>query len=204
MYTRKSGFGKFKDKIESGENFAYSSYADEEVSLIKGENSQVSDKVGKKLLEALLYGGDKYYYGISSEGEGLNYLMGQIKGNKDNIYIDDSNNISDEEFCSSFDKSAYVICDRFAASDSFPFEINKLIPLPNNFEQSWEDKGDDYEQILKEYVSTLNNETFFVAAGPISKILIHKMHEANPNNQYIDVGSAMDEYVYESRSLLAA
>jgi hypothetical protein len=47
-----------------------------------------------------------------------------------------------------------------------------------------------------DYTSQVENKTFFVSAGPVSEILIHKMYSSNPNNQYIDVGSSIDEFVH--------
>ena len=42
----------------------------------------------------------------------------------------------------------------------------------------------------------IENQTFFVSAGPVSEILIDRMYKANPNNQYIDVGSSLDEFTH--------
>ena len=41
-----------------------------------------------------------------------------------------------------------------------------------------------------------NDTLFFISAGPLSEVLIDELYSENPNNRYIDVGSAIDEYVH--------
>jgi hypothetical protein len=41
---------------------------------------------------------------------------------------------------------------------------------------------------------------FFIAAGPVGKVFIHRMYQANPDNVYCDVGSALDLFTKGSVS----
>ena len=56
--------------------------------------------------------------------------------------------------------------------------------------------NEEYVKELLEYITQVENQTFFVSAGPVSEILIHRMYVANPNNQYVDVGSSIDEFTH--------
>ena len=71
-----------------------------------------------------------------------------------------------------------------------------MFPFPDNCVDYWEVHGDSYIKALLEYTTQVTNKTFFVSAGPVSEILIHKMFVSNPNNQYVDVGSSIDEFVH--------
>jgi len=53
---------------------------------------------------------------------------------------------------------------------------------------------------LKGYVKNTQDELFFFAAGPISEIMIDVLYKTNPNNQYIDVGSSIDEFVHGKKT----
>jgi hypothetical protein len=216
MEKFKSDFINFTNKIKSGENFAYARYADGEVLLIRGasigQNSQAYQvdkwnapnhmtQVGIKLLESLKHTEDNYYYAIASDDiNDHNYLMERIFVKKSNITFANlwinSNYQMMKEFYNSFEKSAYVICNENASVNGFPFKVNEIIPFPINCVEYWETYGESYENELKKYVKQFTDQTIFVSAGPVSEILIDVMYKSNPNNQYIDVGSSMDEFVH--------
>lgn len=211
-----SDFDYFTDLIRKGTPFAYGRYADGEVALMNGapigHNSQafMVDRwtspngltiVGKALLETLEHTEPNYYYAISSHTDNINdynFLRERIKTDNitfANLWIN-ANYQKMKEFYQTLDKSVYIICNHKANKDNFPFKVNELFPFPDDCIKYWEDYGDDYIQQLGDYISQINGETFFVSAGPVSEILIHNMYKINPNNQYIDVGSSIDEFVH--------
>jgi hypothetical protein len=100
------------------------------------------------------------------------------------------------EFYNSLDKSVYLICNQKSQKNNFPFTVNEIFPFPDDCISYWEQNGDVYISEIVDYVSKLKNETFFISAGPVSEILIHHMYLSNPNNQYIDVGSSIDEFTH--------
>ena len=81
-----------------------------------------------------------------------------------------------------------------------PFHVDVFCPFPDDCVNWWEEGGDDFIETLQKYVATSSNETFFLSIGPAAEVAIHEMYKANPNNQYIDVGSAIDEWFYTTQT----
>ncbi len=209
-------FEHYTNLIKSNTNFAYTRYADGEVGLMKGraigQNSQAFavdrwsspntlTKVGEELLESIKHTEENYHYAISAHSDSIddyNFLKERIN-NKNitfaNLWIN-SNYQKMYNFYQNLDKSVYVICNHRAKKENFPFKVNEIFPFPDDCISYWNQFGDEYIVELIEYVSQLNNQTFFISAGPVSEILIDKMYKANPNNQYIDVGSSIDEFAH--------
>lgn len=209
-------FDKFTTLIQSNTPFAFSRYADGEVALMKGipigMNSQAYNqdkwtapagitKVGIGLLESLQHTEPNYYYAISSDTDSIDdksFLLSYIKTSNitfANLWIN-ANYQKMKSFYEHLNKSVYVICNHTAKKSSFPFCVDVLFPFPDDCINYWELYGNEYIESLTNYSNQLNNKTFFVSAGPVSEILIHKMFINNPNNQYIDVGSSLDEFIH--------
>lgn len=216
MIKFESDFIKYTNKILSDENFAYARYADGEVALMRGHsvgaNSQAYQvdrwsapngltKVGKELLETLNHKEENYHYAISSQSDSISdyeFLKERIQNESItfvNLWIN-ANYPKMYNFYKSLNKSVYLICNHRAKKENFPFNVEEIFPFPDDCISYWNDYGDEYIKELVEYVTQLQNKTFFISAGPVSEILIHKMFSANPNNQYIDVGSSIDEFTF--------
>ncbi len=209
-------FEYYTNLIKSDTNFAYARYADGEVGLMKGSgighNSQAFavdrwssptglTKVGKELLESLKHEEPNYHYAISAQSDSISdytFLTERINNpNKTfaNLWIN-ANYQKMFNFYKTLDKSVYLICNHRAKKENFPFKVNEIFPFPDDCISYWNEYGEDYIVELLEYVNQLENQTFFVSAGPVSEILIHQMYKSNPNNQYIDVGSSIDEFTH--------
>lgn len=209
-------FEYYTNLIKSDINFAYARYADGEVGLMRGmaigQNSQAYavdrwsspntlTKVGEELLESLKHKEQNYHYAISAHSDSIDdytFLKERISNSNitfANLWIN-SNYQNMFDFYNSLDKSVYLICNHRARKENFPFKVNEIFPFPDDCISYWNEFGDDYIVQLLEYVNQLQNQTFFVSAGPVSEILIHKMYNSNPNNQYIDVGSSIDEFTH--------
>jgi len=217
MKDFKKDFDYFIELINSGKNFAYARYADGEVALMTGkEISQGSQayqvdkwsapgqptKTGKQLLESLSHEEDNYYYAISSNTDWSTdheFLMSRIRIPNNitfaNLWIN-ANYQKMKAFYQSLKKEVYVICNQKAEKKSFPFPVAELFPFPDDCVMYWEQHGEDYLTQLVEYVTQVHDKTFFISCGPVSEIIIDRLYKVNPNNQYIDVGSSMDEFVH--------
>jgi hypothetical protein len=209
-------FEYYTELIKSNANFAYARYADGEVALMRGNpvgtNTQAFSvdrwsspnfltKVGKELLSTLNHTENNYHYAISSHSDNVddyNFLISRISSPNitfANLWIN-ANYRKMFEFYNSLDKNVYLICNHKSEKNNFPFNVNEIFPFPDDCISYWEQNGDIYISEIVDYVSKLKNETFFISAGPISEILIHHMYLSNPNNQYIDVGSSIDEFTH--------
>lgn len=212
-----SDFERFTDMIKSNNNFSFVRYGDGEVMLMKGnqigENTQAFSvdkwkspnrltKVGLDLLETLNHFEENFFYGIPSSNDNLEdyeFLTKLIKNKKNitfaNIWVN-ANYSRMKKFYESLSKKINLICNHKAKKESFPFTIERLFEFPDNCVEFWENDGEKYLEDLKNSVKNINNQTFFISCGPVAEIIIHKLYICNPNNQYIDVGSSIDEYVH--------
>ncbi len=211
-------FDKFWNKIENGENFAFTRYADGEVMLMNGNavnhltQAAIVDKwtapigmtkVGLDLLETIHHNEPNYYYAISAptDNEGdYQYLKSVIKANEGNftfvnLWINSNYQRSLDKY-KTLNRPVNLICNYKAKKHNFPFKINEFVMFPNDCISFWETSGDFFIESLKQTFANTNNELFFISCGPISEIIIHKLYESNPNNTYIDVGSSIDEFIH--------
>lgn len=211
-------FNKIWEMIESGTNFAYARYADGEILLMNGQSigrgtqAYNVDKwgapncltnVGQKLAIALKHTEPNYYYAISGKNDNISdyqYLKSQILQPDNNItFANLWINHNYQNMLIKYRQHAkptYVICNEVAKKENFPFPVIDIIPFPNDCINYWELFGDRYITELIDKYGNVTNQTFFISCGPISEIIIHELFNNNPNNQYIDMGSSMDEFVH--------
>jgi len=215
-------FDYFWGKIERNENFTFTRYADGEVMLMNGisvkEGTQAFNvdkwsapakltKVGVELLESLNHIENDYFYAISSKTDNINdylYLRNNIKQNDDNIsfvnlWINANYQKTIEKY-KTLNRPVTLICNYKAKKDNFPFNVDRIIPFPDNCIEYWEISGDSFVEMLINEVGKKQNELFFISCGPVSEIIIHKLYKNNPNNTYIDVGSSIDEFVHGQKT----
>ncbi|AYV82028.1 MAG: hypothetical protein Homavirus3_6 [Homavirus sp.] len=118
-------------------------------------------------------------------------------------------------YANQFINSNYVLTDEFIFSDLYKKKLGKVVVVCNNSCKSYVDQHgycwiteaiyfpDDIAnwweinhiiwksnmiELAKKYTNTL----FMFAVGPLSKVLINLMYHTNPNNRYVDMGSALD------------
>jgi len=209
-------FDYYTNLIKSDTNFAYARYADGEVQLMRGNpignNSQafMVDKwsspsgmtlIGEQLLESLNHSEENYHFAISGKSDSISdykFLTEKIPNDNltfANLWIN-SNYQKMKEFYNSIEKDVYMICNHRAQPQNFPFNVKEVFPFPDDCISYFINLGEDYITQLLDYVNQIENKLFLVSAGPVSEILIHRMYQSNPNNQYVDVGSSIDEFVH--------
>lgn len=209
-------FDYYTSLINSDTNFAYARYADGEVQLMRGNgighNSQafMIDKwsapngmtpIGEQLLESLNHSEENYHFAISGKSDSISdyeFLTERIPNTNltfANLWIN-ANYQKMKEFYRNIEKEVYLICNHRAQPQNFPFKVAEIFPFPDDCISYFTELGEDYISQLLDYVNQIENKTFLVSAGPVSEILIHRMYQSNPNNQYIDVGSSLDEFVH--------
>lgn len=95
------------------------------------------------------------------------------------------------EFLKSYEKGFYLITTGTRECE-FPIKERLYIDkyLVNNWDTVWESETN---RIL-DYVKDKTGELICFASGPMTKIWIPKCMELNPNNIYLDIGSALDFY----------
>ena len=96
------------------------------------------------------------------------------------------------QFLRSYIKGFYLITTGTTPCNIFPIKERLYIDkfLVNKWDTVWEQET---ARIL-DYIRENNGELICFASGPLSKIWIPKCMEINPNNVYLDIGSALDYY----------
>jgi hypothetical protein len=207
-----SDFIEMSEMIKSSRNFAFMRFADGEIGVMKGKAVIGSDnwvspdrvtKLGKNLLEAITRVDKNIYYGISCsccDNDGKNYLLSLIKNSHENITFSNlfvnGNYKNFITFINQLNKPVYVIANESAGFYNFPLPILGFIPVPNDCVNYFEQKEEDIKQVLKDNLSEVKDQLFLISAGPMSEAIIDYLWTINPNNQYIDAGSSIAEFIH--------
>ena len=218
MNSFNSDFIKIWDLIESDIPFAYSRYADGEIALIQGKaiqkGTQATDidnwscpnqitKLGIDLKNSLRHEEDNYFYAICCDccdSTGKKFLLENIKQKREyitysNLWIN-SNYKKFIEKIKQIKKPINLLCNQNAKNKNFPFLTKTTLLVPNDCVSVWENESDKIKEKLRTLFLNLKGETFFISVGPMSEVIIDYLWSINSSNQYIDVGSALDEYVH--------
>lgn len=86
----------------------------------------------------------------------------------------------------------YVLCNRNVRPDEkFPW-AKRVIRYPNRCVDWFEFAGDQAVDEAVKLARSTSGHLFLLSIGPLASVMIYRMYEANPNNRYLDVGSALD------------
>jgi len=198
--------------INSNKPFALMRFADGEIGVMQGRQVNGSDnwvspayvtKLGEDLLTAITRTDSNVYYGFSCECcdiEGKTYLLDKVKAEMSNITFSNifvnGNYVEFKKLLIDLDKTVHLISNDRTNINLFPLQVETFLPIPDNCVEFWENFHDEFKQSLKEYYENESGKLFLVAAGPMSEVIIDYLWSINPNNQYIDVGSAIAEFIY--------
>jgi len=213
-------FTYFANLIESPTNFALARYGDGEIALMEnlGVSKQTqafnqdrwdapakATKIGEQLAESLKHEEDNYYYGIPGKNDSmeayeyLTSLIPNLNITYANLFVN-ANYERTKDFFKGLKKSITLIANKRGNVDQLPFDVDVFCEFPDDCVNWWETESEEFIEMLKRYVVTTSNETFFLSIGPAAEVAIHEMYKANPNNQYVDVGSAIDEWFYTTQT----
>lgn len=209
-------FFRITSLIDESKSFAFARYGDGEVMLMEGEdvnkNSQAftmdkwysngKSKLGEDLKKTLK--NDKWYYGIPCQccnKKCKEYLLKNINVNDNQItYANLFVNSNYKNFIKWIEtlKEVNLISNINATNrlQSFPFSIKEYIPISNDCVNYYENNHEELSNKMCKLSSETENEIFLISAGPLSEIIINILWTHNPNNKYIDVGSALDYYIH--------
>lgn len=196
-----------KSKILNKGPFAFARYADFELAVLTNNKITSCDHItvseedrefGKELYDTLLHKESNYFYGISCPCCDMHSYQTykRILTNSwdrvtfSNMFVNSNWNSATEFLMSYKDKI-------FIANENAKLEV-PFFKCPSNVLIAYRSKRLElknyYESIAKNY----NSQLFCISAGPLAEIIIHWMYNANPNNQYIDIGSALDTYIHKT------
>ena len=67
----------------------------------------------------------------------------------------------------------------------------KFFPVPDHLVENWDIEGENLLSKLSEQAK-INNQLFFISAGPAANIIVSKLSKINQKNSYIDFGSSIE------------
>ncbi|MBX7490434.1 hypothetical protein [Helicobacter turcicus] len=204
-------FDKIWNKIENKENFVLLRYGDGERGIMCGKKfiaqegwqspSYVS-KLGEALLSTLILEDEKVFYGISCpccDPSSYYWYSTRIK-NKNitfaNFFVNANYKKFKEKF-STLHTDAILIANHRAKNRKIgDLNILKHYEVGDDCIAFWENDAQKMLEQIKKDFGHRNDLLYVVAAGPMSEPIIVDLYKNNPNNCYIDFGSAIDIYIY--------
>ena len=198
-------YEKFWKKILRGENFALTRQADDELALmlnafrsadawkISGEKA-----LGAALKETLNIDAENFYYGISCpccDSAAYYWYLQNIKSPNvtfSNLWV----NANFKSFYENFQalKRDAVLITNWRGKDKTYGRLNVLrhYVVSDDCVKFWKEDGENLiRQIIAE-VGREKNLLYVVSAGPLSCVIIAALFKNNPDNCYVDFGSAID------------
>jgi len=212
-------FNRIWERIVSRKPMAYARYADGEVALMQGRKVDHSSQafnvdrwdslgdgitlIGRDLKETLYHTEPEWYYAISCrccDPTGQQWLLKEIKQPDENItYSNLWINDNYKRFIAQsgeIKEPVYLIANKRGSEGMYPWDVNGFYAIDDDCVNYWTNNKPQIIEGMTSIAKAFNNTLYLISAGPLSEILIHHLWQANPTNRYIDVGSAMDEYVH--------
>lgn len=212
MKRLKNEFNNFWKKIENCENFALLRYGDGERAFMTGQSVTAQEgwtspnkigKLGLALISTLNFNDNtNVYYAISCpccDQAAYYWYKSRIHSNKitfANLFI----NANYKKFIKKFEKLERdaIFIGNYRAQNKKIGNLNLLKSyfVDDNCNEFWENKASNLINNIKEDFGGQNNLLYVVSAGPMSEPIIAELYKHNPNNCYIDFGSAIDTYIH--------
>jgi hypothetical protein len=203
-------FDKFWQKIKTRENFALVRNGDGERAVMSGKVLQAQEggwkspnyisKLSKDCLSSLLINNDKFFCGISCpccDEEAYYWYRSRISGKNitfANLWI----NQNYTKFRKNFDnlkRDCVLITNHRAANHRIAnLNILKHYAISDDCITFWETDAKKMISQIKYEFGNRNNLLYVIAAGHIAGHIISDLFKNNPNNCYIDFGSAIEPY----------
>ena len=208
----KDEYEKFWQKILRGENFALSRYGDGERALILGRKFKAQEgwntsgggtALGEALLESLNIDAPNFYYGISCpccDSAAYYWYLRNIKSSNvtfANIWLNDNFKAFQRNF-QTLERDAILITNWRGKGKTFGrLNVKRHYVVSDDCVKFWEEDG---ENLIRQIIAETGHEKnllYVVSAGPLSCVIIAALFKNNPDNCYIDFGSATDLMTHE-------
>lgn len=199
----------FLNKIKNKENFSILRFADGEYSVL--ENIQLTNIdnwtfqsgsiLCKHLNDSLSLINTNVYYGISGLSDcekTCNYYYSRIPNHHNITYANVFVNENFEKwinFLMNYNDNCVLIGSSKPDNNKIGnINITETLLIDPFLVNQWDNKYEEYFNIMKSLGKKYTNTMFLLSAGPLSEVFIHQLYLSNPNNIYIDVGSSIDMF----------
>lgn len=99
------------------------------------------------------------------------------------------------EWVQNFKRPVVLIANHRGDHRNYPFPVAQFVGLPDDCVNEWENSREVWIEYAQLLAQSYNDTLFLFSGGPL-KVMIHFMYNANPNNTYLDVGSAIGQWVH--------
>ena len=205
-------FDRIWEKISNKENFALTRNGDGELALILGKKVTAQEgwsspeyvsKLGRDIYQALTTVRNNLIHGISCpccDREAYYWYSTRIK-NKNitfaNIWVGCNFSKFKEKFGSLKRKAVLIANYRAKNKKIGNLDIIHHYEIDDDCVAFWETKWPKMLENIKKNYLDLSNILYVVSAGPMATPIIVELQKLNPNNCYLDVGSALDVFYRE-------
>lgn len=207
----KDEYEKFWQKILRGENFALTRQADGELALMLGQPFEVDGwntsegitALGAALKETLKIDAPNFFYGISCpccDSAAYYWYLREIKSRNitfSNIWVNANFKTFYQDF-QTLKRDAVLITNWRGEGKKFGrLNVKRHYFVGDDCVKFYED---ECENLIRQIIAETGHEKnllYVVSAGPLSCVIIAALFKNNPNNCYIDFGSATDLMTHE-------
>tara|TARA_R110002110_G_scaffold302797_1_gene516880 strand:+ start:1102 stop:1806 length:705 start_codon:yes stop_codon:yes gene_type:complete len=200
-------------KLKNKESFAFSKYADGEYKILINEPitncdnwtflPQEHKKEQTLLLESFQYDHDDYIIGIScpccQPMDHIQWMRDTAKTKNvtwANLFVNSNypyfqNNLI--PIFKAWEKDVYLFANEQGLTKTLPFKVSKYFSL--NMKAWQEPFLSHWIEVGEERAKQTQGALFLFCGGPLGNILSYKLHQANPNNTYLDIGSTINPWI---------
>jgi len=200
-------------KLKEKKPFSFSKYSDGEYAILRNspitncDNWKFSPEEHKAesdlLLESFTYDHEDYTVGIGCpccNSHEMVQWMRETPKTKNltwaNLFVNGNYDYFVEEAIPAFrdwDGDRFLFANEQGVSKILPFEVTKYFGI--NLKAWQEPFLSHWIEVGEKRAKQANGALFLFAAGPLGNILSYKLHKANPQNTYIDIGSTISPWL---------
>tara|TARA_R110002153_G_scaffold150596_1_gene302091 strand:- start:2242 stop:2940 length:699 start_codon:yes stop_codon:yes gene_type:complete len=213
MRNFKTDLEQLIDRLKEKKPFTFSKYADGEFAILVNHKITNCDNwtfdptlhayEQKLLLNSFKYSGKNYIVGIScpccvpsSHVKWMRDESGSDKITWANLFVNSNYpTVKDEIFpiFDNWDGKVTLVANEQGMNRELPFKVDNYIPITIG---SWFNPDlDIIIEKMKKLAKSASGQLFLFSGGPLGNILAHQLHELNPGNTYIDIGSTINPWV---------
>jgi hypothetical protein len=216
MKTFQDDFNTILNKVRNRDCFSFSKYADGEYKILRNEKITNCDnwtfdpdkhkEEHQYLLDSFRYESEDYWVGVScpccQPVSHCMWMRNEVNTPNitwANLFVNSNYgefvNKMFAEF-SDWEGRTVLLANEKGKNNKLPFDVDLYVPC----------NGEAFLMPHLEYhlaemtllAARQDGQLFLFSAGPLGNILAHRLHEVNPRNTYMDIGSTVNPWIVGS------
>mgnify|MGYP003630715671 FL=1 len=207
-------FKSILNKVKNRDSFAFGKHCDGEYNIMRNIEFTSVDKEGvfipteyvetrKHLLKALQYAHKDYFVGVSCpcchHVDACMWMREQVQSPNitwANLFVNSNYPHFLKDMLKEFDAwegRTVLLANKEGEGKPLPFNVDVYVPC--NWKASLPPYLDKHITEMTSLAAQEDGQLFLFSAGPLGSILAHKLHQTNPNNTYLDIGSTVSPWL---------